>query len=276
MNIEVLEKIGLKALRSAYMIHEELGAKGEELVEKNRFGDMSLVCDIEAEKAVIDVFRDENVPIKIISEEHGIVIIGDNPKYLAVLDGIDGSAVYKKLRSKGRYGTMLGIFSNIDPIYDDYLFSGVMEHATNKLFYATKNSGAFVVKDNILTQIHSLLKNKIDTNSKIYIDEYFDINKEVFSSKLKEYNTLCLCSSCVYYVDVSSGEAILALECTRKNNLEIAVAYGLIIESGGVMMSTDKIGLGKRKYYEFGQDSNIPVVTASSEQLAFNLIDCIK
>ena len=83
-------------------------------------------------------------------------------------------------------------------------------------------------------------------------------------------------SSCVHYVDVASGMADLALECTRKGNLEFAVAYGLINESGGVMMSIDGEYFGDKKYLEFGQDKNIPTITASTKELALNLLEYLK
>ena len=38
MDIKQLEKIALNALKKAYQIHQELGASGEELVQKNQFG----------------------------------------------------------------------------------------------------------------------------------------------------------------------------------------------------------------------------------------------
>jgi fructose-1,6-bisphosphatase/inositol monophosphatase family enzyme len=44
---------------------------------------------------------------------------------------------------------------------------------------------------------------------------------------------------------------MLALECTRKGNLEIAVAYGLIREAGGVMTTADGEDLGPKGYQTF-------------------------
>ncbi len=272
MTIGQLEKISITALNRAYKIHQELGAKGEELVEKNQFGDTALRVDIEAEKAVINTLKEAEVPIRIISEEHGITNIGGNPIYLGILDGLDGSDVYKKERGKGRYGTMLGIFSNLDPEYNDYIFSGVMEHSKNKLFYATKGNGSFVIENDKKTPIKCSNCKTLDKRTRIYIDEYWDINKKTFSEKLKGFNTTYLGSSAVYYVDLASGKTDLVLECTRKGNLEIAVAYGLEIESGGVVVTSDGLSLGQKKYLEFGQDRYIPVISASTKQMAKELI----
>ncbi len=270
-----IKDVALTALTNAYKIHEKLGPCGKEMVKRNQFDEKALRVDVEAEKGVIQTLRHNRVPIKIVSEEHGTIIIGNNPEYLGILDGLDGSSVYKKSRGKGRYGTMFAIFSGLDPKYSNYLFSGAMEHSTGRLFYAMKKYGAFVIEDAIQTPIYTSGQKKISKSSKIYIDEYFDINRKTFLSKLLNYNTSYLGSSCTYYVDLASGKADLVLECTRKNNLEIAVAYGLITEAGGAMMSIDKTKLGQMKYNTFGQHCHIPVVTASTKQLALNLIDRI-
>jgi len=276
MNQNEIEEIALTTLKKTYDVHQELGAFGEKDVKKNQFWDTALKCDIEAEKAVLEVLKKAKVPIKIISEEHGDIEIGKNPIYLGILDGLDGSSVYKKSRGKGRYGTMFGIFSNLNPSYSDYIFSGAMEHSTNRLFYSTKGKGNFIITNNDKSkQIHCSNVSKLNEVKKIYIDEYFDINKKTFSSKLQDFNPLYLGSSCVYYIDLASGEADLVLECTRKGNLEIAVAYGLETESGAVMVDLDGKSLGDKKYFEFGQDKNIPVISASTKKLAQELINFI-
>ena len=276
MNIKLLEKTALTSLEKAYQIHQELGVTGEELVQKNQFGETALKVDIEIEKAIIEVLRKAGIPIRIISEEHGITEIGNNPIYLGVLDGLDGSSVYKKKRGKGRYGTMLGIFSSLDPKYDDYLFSGVMEHSTRRLFYAIKGKGSFVITDDKHESIHCSDNIKLNEKTRIYVDEYFDINKKVFSEKLQGFHLTYSDSSATYYVDLASGNVDLVLECTRKGNLEIAVAYGLVTESGGVMITLDSRSLGPKKYLKFGQDGHVPVISSSTKKLAEELIKRIK
>ncbi len=273
-----LEKIALAALERAYNVHQELGADGEQLIRKNQFGETALKADIEAEKAVINAFREAKVPIRIISEEHGITEVADNPVYLGILDGLDGSGVYKKEREKGRYTTMLGIFSNLNPKYDDYLFSGVMEHSTRRLFYALKNKGSLLVKNGKTTSIKCSSVKKLDKNTKIYADELFDkvfntsFIHDTYLSKLRDHNLLHENASSVHYVDLANGSADLVLECTRKGNLEIAVAYGLETESGGVIVTLDGQSLGSRRYLEFCQDKHVPVISAATKELAEDLI----
>lgn len=273
---ERFKQIVLDSLRRTLSAHDSLGEIGEELVQKNQFGDTALRVDIECEKVILDFLKEMRVPIRVISEEHGQVDITENPRYLGILDGLDGSNVYKKERGRARYGTMFGIFNTTNPSYSDYLVSGIMEHSTKRLFVAQRNGGAFVVKGDKRTPVHSSGRTQLDPSAQIYIDEYFEINREIFSKKLKGFNTHYGGSSAVYYADVASGAADLILECTRKNNLEIAIAYGLETEAGAVMVGLDGASLGDKKYLEFGQKEKVPIITAATRELAERLLEHIK
>ncbi len=277
---ERFEQIALDSLGKALLVHDNLGEAGEELVQKNQFGETALRVDIECEKAILDFLKEMKVPIRVVSEEHGQVDITENPRYLGILDGLDGSNVYKKERGRARYGTMFGIFDTINPSYQDYLTSGIMEHPTKRLFLAQRNGGAFVIEGSQRTPIHSSSRTKLDPDVRIYIDEYFEINRNTFSNKLQDFKPtlrdFSAGSSAVHYADVASGVADLALECTRKNNLEIAIAYGLETEAGAVMIDLEGVSIGDKKYLEFGQKEKTPIVTAATRELAEELLERIK
>jgi len=273
MRIEELEHAAISGLYIAYEVHEELGSRGEERAQKNQFGETALLVDIKTEEAVINVLRTAHVPIELISEEHGIVEIGEAPRFLGVLDGLDGSSVYSLQRGKARYGTMLSIFSSLAPNYGDYLLCGVMIHSPKpELFFARKGGGSFVVMDGEWRAISCSGVMKLQETTKIYIDDYFEVNRELFAKRLAGFNIQSAHSSAVHYTDVARGAADAALECTRKRNLEIAVAYGLVTEAGGVMLTLDKTSLEHRHYRTFSQDKHTPIVTASTLELADDII----
>ncbi len=273
MTTEELTRLAVSGLYKAYEAHEKLGPHGEERVYKNQFGENALVADIKAEEAVLDVLRLAHVPIRIVSEEHGVVDVEQVPRFLGVLDGLDGSSVYAAQRGEGRYGTMLGIFSNLNPVYGDYLFCGVMLHSPKQeLFFAEKGCGSFVVNSEECQAIRCSGALELHKLTKIYIDDYFEINRQVFSENLAGFNLKCTRSSAVHYADVARGTADAALECTRKQNLEIAAAYGLVTEAGGVMLTLDGISLEHRYYTTFSQDKHTPIVTASTLALAHAII----
>lgn len=270
-----VEAIGIKALQSAFEIHNALGEGGKEELKKNQFGDTTMKGDYEAEEAVINVLKEYKLPATICSEEHGQVKMANDPKFLGVLDGIDGSHWYKTEWGKGRYATMLGIYEGLNPRYKDYLFGGIMEHATRRLFYGVKGKRAWVLnlESGEKESLHVSDSKELTKTTNIHIDEYWDINNKVFTSKLRGYNVMEYkgCSS-FHYADTAMGTSDLTLECTRKGSLEIATAYPLITEAGGVMVSIKGEPLGDKFYLEFGVDKHIPVITAATQSLAVQAV----
>ena len=279
-NTTQLEEIAVQALKESNRVIKSLGAgASEHLKHPNQFGEVKERGDVEAEKAVIDTLRKAKVPIRIYSEEHGLVDAGTNPQYLGVLDGLDGPP-----SNKNRYGTMFGIFSNTNPKYGDYLFSGIMEHNPQRLFFVSRGKGSFVISaDGKRQPIHCSKNTKLDRKStRIYADVVFDeamnstFIRDTFLSKLRGFDVNYLLSSAAHYADLASGQVDLVLECTRKLNLEIAASFGLVNEAGGVMLANDGTNLYNKKYLQFGQTTYIPVITASTKELAGQLINHIK
>lgn len=268
----------LDALKLAFEIHESLGQAGEELIAKNQFGDTALKVDIEIEKAIINYLKETDLNIQLISEEHGTTNVGGKPQFLAIMDGLDGSGVYKEKRSVGRYATMFGIFSGDNPKYQDYLVSGIAEHAAKKIYLAVRGQGSEIIEQNFSQKISTSGQKVLSEKTQIRVDEYFPLNIKIFSEPLRSlgYKTTHDKSSAIYYADVASGKADLALECTRKNNLEIAISYGLIQESGGAIVDIEGRDLGPMLYRQFGQDEQLPIITAATVDLAQDLIKFLK
>lgn len=279
--IDKVKKIGNLALEDAGRIVRELGASGIEECRKNQYEDIALRGDIIAEEAVLAVLRQEECPIQIRSEEHGITVIGDNSLYFGMLDGIDGSSVYKKDRVKGRYGTMFAIYKGTDPIYDDYLYGGIFEHVSKKLYFASKGGGCWVMENEEQKRLYCSGSVELDNKSKIYGDTNFDeVYKSqvvsAFLARLKGYDFECARSSAIHYADLSTGKVDVVIEATRKGNLEMAVAYPLIKEAGGVMVDEDGHNLGNKKYSEFGQKGHLIVVSAATSSLVMDILNKAK
>lgn len=264
------------ALHEAYKVHQALGSRGEELIQKNQFGETALRIDIEAENAVINFLREQNVPVRIMSEEHGQVDISPEPRYLGILDGLDGSNRYQAGRGTERYGTMLGVFSGLDPQYGDYISGGMMEHSTNRLFTAERGVGSFVIdKNGRKTPIHASAKTALDPETRIYINGYWEVCRKVFLEKLRSFRSGDPRAYVAYFSDLSSGNTDLVLTCTGKNNLEIAIGYGFVKEAGGVVVDLAGNDLGDKKFLKWGQKEQLPVIAASTLPLARALIKSI-
>lgn len=279
-----------QGLLNAYNVHESLGEDGVSAVEQNQFGETALVADVQAERALIDALQALQIHVSIRSEEHGNLELHpeiSGQHFLAVMDGLDGSSLYKKERGVGRYGTMFAIFGNSSPTYQDYLAAGIMEHSTKRLILAVSGKGLSVtnVETGVVTHGHtntSPVLAQYDNN--IFVDdatvkpgdslfEYFSGNRRVFGEPLRAhgYHTARTGSSAAYYAALATGEAQLVGEATRKGNLEFASAYALVKEAGGVMLALTKSGqqdLGQQLFTEFGQTSHIPILSAANQAVA--------
>lgn len=272
-----LENIGNEALTAAMNKQLELGDRGLENLEKNQFGDTALSADVESEIAVLDVLKKHGLSITVISEEHGTTVIGNGLEYLGILDGLDGSSVFKRTKRKGRYGTMFAIYKGNNPRYKDYIYGGIIEQAKQKIFYTTRDNGAHTRQQGNTKKIKVAEEQSLNNVTKIYADTNYDtvFNVDILTTKIARLESLsieCLGSSAMHYADLASGKVDVVIECTRKGNLEIAVAYALVSQAGGVMLDINGNYLTNERYFEFGQDQNVIVISAANEALAREVI----
>jgi fructose-1,6-bisphosphatase/inositol monophosphatase family enzyme len=275
--VSKIRRIGNSALKKAFEAVRNLGASGIEEFRKNQYGDVALRGDIEAETAILNVLKESKLQIKVLSEEHGTTVIGNNALYLGILDGVDGSGVYKKDRLGGRYGTMFAVYKGTDPTYDDYLYGGIMEHVSGKLYFASKGEESWIIENERKKRLRCSGAVRLDNRSRLYADTNFDEVYEVcvvstFIRHLKNCDLKCMRSSAIHYADLSAGNVDGVIEATRKGNLEIAVAFPLIREAGGVIFDVNGQSLGDKKYNEFGQKDHLIVISAATSSLANDIL----
>lgn len=275
--LEQIAEIGISALTAAYSKVKMLGKVGIEPVQNptHRFAnDPSVIFrgDIEAEKAVISSLREAQLPIRVISEEHGETDITEHPEYLGILDGIDGSKLYKE--GKPGYATMFAIFASVSPAHDDYLFSGIMDHASGNLFFATIGRGAGVMT---VPDKKTPLPARIDTSQKMTFDKdahvYLHRRAKAFFKKLDDSQCSELACCSLAFTDIVLGKSHLIVELARKDNLEQAIAYGLITEAGGAMVTADGKSIGGKRYFEFIQEKNAVIITSANKLLAEDFLN---
>jgi len=266
-----------KALLNSYKVIMELGSEGTEELETNECGDPSLKGDYEAEEAVIKVLKDSGLGIRIVSEEHGSFDLG-KPEYIGVLDGLDGSSLYKKDWKNSRAGTMFVILNGLDPKYGDYLAAGIMEHATGKLYLASKGKGCFVYDLGNEQRVKVSEPVSFD-KARIYVNS-FEPNQRIYQKISDKFETKDIASA-ANFIDLICGKVNLVLECTfilnnvSKKNLELAVAYGMVKEADGFMIDENGDDLGQKRYLEFGMDRNIAIISGCSKGLVLSVLDFI-
>ncbi len=280
MRVEEIEEIGIEALKAAKRVHDELGEDGLTPVPSpNQFGERALKADVEAESAVIKYLRESGLPIRVISEEHGITNLSKKPKFLGILDGIDGTSQFIAGRCTLRYAAMLGIASGVNPRYEDCLFSGIMEHSTNRLWIGIRGQGSFLVDpEGNRTQIHASSRTVFDDSTKIYSmsPEYNDTAIKYLPALVRKFKTQLPLSEAIALADIASGKADLIIEATRKGNVEQAAAFRLVTEAGGVMVDITGRSIGAQKYLQWGQKRSLLLTTAATHELAIDFLKKLK
>lgn len=286
-----IAEIGIAALSGAFDMHNTLGQKNglKQIAGKNRFGDIPFQGDVACEKAILKVLKEEKLTFDLYSEEHGVIkTAGSIPNYLVVTDGMDGSWVYENQFGKGPYATLLGIFKGADPTYNNWLFSGIMAHASKNLYYAVKDQGAFVLnlEDRITKQLHRIDTTQPDDPKwkKLFASTELDpafgttIVGDMVKKLPADFHILGgIRSAVACYMGLLTGERAGFLDGTRKDNLEMAAVYGLIRTVGGVVEMLDGREIGDQKYLRLGQGKTpIPIIIAASETFANQLINRVR
>lgn len=267
---DALGRIVSDALTKTHELHNTIGASGTHEVRKNAHGDTALRLDIEAEEAVLATVRTAGLPVTVHSEEHGVVQLGPRPSiYTGMLDGLDGSSVYKREPGNGGYGTMLAFYAGKRPRYRDYLAAGIMDHGSGNLLLVTQGREVSIIsREGTRCTTKTSGAQHLRHGSRYFVDTYFEVNRETFEKPLTGYAPQCLGSTAMHYVALITGTSDLVLECTRKGNLELAVAYPLVKAAGGVIVGLDGEDIANESFHAFGQRSHVPTIAAATPQLA--------
>jgi fructose-1,6-bisphosphatase/inositol monophosphatase family enzyme len=280
-DIASLQEIGIVALKNAGHIHDSLGKAGEERIPtKNQFNQTAYRADIECEEAIFKTFERYGISVLFDSEEHEEYLVGSNPKLFAPTDGLDGTNRYIAGRGTLRYGTTFGLYDGLDPNYSDYIFGGIIVHSTKQIFYAGRDMGAFEMNANgISVPIKTSSTTEVDPQiTRLYADTLYDeeYKIDVITSKLKknfaDFDIQCLRAACIHLADLVSGKVDAVIESTRKGNLEIGAAFGIINEAGGVILDISGHNLKNEKFRSYGQREDIPIVDAANLELAQKLV----
>ena len=283
--------LGIQALKKAYFIQKLLSNNRtiSRLVKKGCGEDKVLKGDWESEETVINFFKSKNFPIRIISEEHGQIDFVENPKYLAVLDGFDGSSGLA-VNSRARGGTMLAIAEGLDPDYDEFIFGGMTDFSTNSIIYAIKNQGAYLIENleenEIEKKIAPIKRKRFGKETKIHLDDkqfypnykegitagMDDVSecvKKHFSDKLKrKFELSGLVSSSAMCLDLILGDVDVVCGVIAKGVFEPPAEYRILKEIRGTAYGfVDKKWeeIGNKKWSQYGRPMSPLLMVANQE-----------
>ena len=106
--------------------------------------DVSAGFDLEAERFVADYCRRHEIPVRILSEESGAIEISPKPKWLLVIDPVDGSTNMKRgIEGTAFSAAVLEYRGNDSLIPNDVVYALIGSLTSGATCYAQKNKGSF-------------------------------------------------------------------------------------------------------------------------------------
>ncbi|MHA1772437.1 MAG: inositol monophosphatase family protein [Candidatus Thorarchaeota archaeon] len=233
---------------------------------ENQFGDKTLLLDKLAEDAIVETIKSSSIPMKIMSEELGILEADSRPEYLAVIDPIDGSANLERGIPLCSIGIALIPFGD-SLTMDDVEISIVDSIFTDETYLAVKGKG--VTKNGKRVMVRSPRHARdaiISYDTKKQWDKTFAEATTRTLSAVKDMrrsasNLLDLC-----WVAGGSLDAMIDM----RGRLPIVHVMGthIVQEAGGYVVGPD----GQRLNLPIDTKYRMSFVAASSKHLAHELL----
>ncbi|GAB4313751.1 MAG: bifunctional fructose-bisphosphatase/inositol-phosphate phosphatase [Methanobacteriaceae archaeon] len=211
--------------------------KANKIVMMGADGTPTKLIDIKAETEVIQVLKDLETPVTLISEEIGMLKLGDEPStvYL-VVDPLDGTT--NAVKNMPAYGISIAIAKTSDdkyPTINNVNIGFVKNFATGDLFRAVKGQGSFINDEKAVPSSVDKLNNSM-VGAFIYgtnVKKLDYLCKRVRRMRIMGSVAIELC-----YVADMTYDAFIDL----RDNLrivDIAAAKLIVEEAGGIVTDLD-------------------------------------
>ncbi len=274
----------IDSLKEAYLTQRKLFEAGTiaELVSVGRGEDKATRGDWESEAAIIEFLKSQYAPITLFSEEHGTTSLENNhPKYFGILDGIDGSSALVK-NPASRCGTMLTIADSLTPTYDDFIFAGITEYATNRIVYGIKGEGVFEIafpemrKKQLLPFLQKPFSSECIIKVDCYTSDYAPditagmddfkrfMNQHVAEKLIGKAKLEGAVSSAAMCLDLVAGNVDAVAQVVAKGVFEPPAMYVLTKELGGVATDLQGNDLRYKTWKPVGMNINAALFSSSS------------
>jgi len=267
--IEKISQLAIESLRQAYFIQRGLFEDGTitEYVSVGRGEDKATRGDWESEEAVINYLTEEKFPGRVNTEEHGQQDIIENPEYLVLDDGIDGSSEMVK-NPNTRCGTIFTIANKLAPRYKDFIFAGITEYLTERIVYCVKNKGVFTIEhpgyNEQIIEIQPFAKKDFSEKTKVIVDCYSTdyekgvtkgmedfvdfMNEHVVKHLECKVQLLGGISSASMCLDLVFGDVDAVFNMVAKGVFEPPAMYLFTRELGGYVCDLSGNELGNKKW----------------------------
>jgi len=265
------------SVRSAYVNHKFLGDEGKELVRREGDDGVNdhLRADVESEERMVEMIdrwgRENEVKVVIRGEEVGNKIVGDiesDEESLVVLDGLDGTANYKK-KKDWSYGAMIAMALSGDPTYNDFEVAAIGLFEEGVCLIGIKDVGVFVVsfESKAVTKLEVFDELEEFDYGLVLADDYFEAAKRLIGKQAENWKRTG--STAATLAAIAIGDVVensqfpimnkgwqSLVDVGRKGMLEWPVVYLIVKGLGGYVVDKNGEDIGKRKFSKFSQKKN--------------------
>lgn len=278
---EIMARTVADCLRETYYFASKLDWEefGKD-VEKGYSGDITTIADKLIEETVIKYLERtlliNHISAKLISEEMGEKQIGSSsPAFLIVVDPLDGTVNFKRGR-KLPYTTTIAIFDMAHELtFDKVIAAGTIDLRNMDLWVAKKGEGCTLTnkeKNNIFINKTCKVSQEITLtkNSIILGDFYYEKNREILAKIFADWQGwLRDTGSAAYEMALLAEGVVDAFISFSQKNHELAAAYLLIKEAGGVIMDFEGNDISE---YSYDFNAKTSIVAAATHELAEEIL----
>ena len=247
-------------------ILDNLGQASELTGDINPYGDKTLLLDLKAEEAIIEVLHSSSISFDILTEEKGHIKAKRRAEYLALIDPIDGSANLKRGIPLVTIGIAIVPYNDMMSS-DDAEISVIDSIFTKETYIAVKGEGVTRNGKKVRVSKPVDLKDAIvsfDTKrtfDSLFIQSSVRTIGAIHDTRRTASNLLDLCWTAAGFLD---GMVDL------RNMLPIIHLSGthMVFEAGGYVIDPN----GNRFVSSLQQDEMMNFVAASNEELAKQIL----
>lgn len=247
-------------------ILDNLDHASEYTGDMNPYGDKTLLLDLKAENAILEVLQSSDISFDILTEEKGLIKTSKKAEYLAFVDPIDGSANLKRGIPLVSIGIAIVPYNDVMSS-DDTEISIIDSVFTEETYVAVKGEGVTRNGKKVRVSRPVDLKDAIISyDTKKTFDSEFVASSvrtigAVHDIRRSATNLLDLCWTAAGFLD---GMVDL------RNMLPIIHLCGthIVFEAGGYVIDAD----GNRYTSSLQHDEMMNFVAASNEELAKQIL----
>jgi 3'(2'), 5'-bisphosphate nucleotidase len=250
--LEITKSIAMEAGRKILEIY----GNSSEYVIKDDSSPLT-IADLASNKIIVDELKKRYPNIPIISEEQSNLVNDKTNSFVWIIDPLDGTKEF--INKNGEFTVNIALVYNHEPILG-VIYSPVLD----KLYFATKNNGAYLLENGYTKQI--LTSAKIEdlymVGSRSHSDERERLILDEKKAMIKEYMVV---GSSLKGAFIAEGKADIYYRFGYVSEWDICAMDIIVSEAGGILklMNHEKINynsstpLIKEGFYVVNRKENI-------------------